>query len=195
MIKYLKKNRGFFLFVICLFSARWSIADHYRVPTGSMIPTIEIGDHVFVDKMAYDLKVPFTSYSLKKMKEPKRGDIVVFEFPHDRSINYVKRLIALPGDQVEIKNGHVLINGIPEQGDYEIQRLPQYQQVEELSFTVPKGMYFMMGDNRDMSSDSRSFGFVPRDHLMGKVEGITMSVAFKDWIPQVKFNRFGKIII
>ena len=90
---------------------RWSFADHYRVPTGSMLPTVHIGDHVLVNKMAYDLKLPFTDIVLKEMGEPKRGEIIVFKYPKDPSLNYVKRLIAIPGDRVEIYNGFVKVNG------------------------------------------------------------------------------------
>lgn len=196
------------------------MADHYRVPTGSMIPTIEIGDHVFVNKMAYDLKLPFTNISLKEMNQPSRGDIVIFEYPHNPSINYVKRLIALPGDHVLIQNGFVKVNGqislqYPEElgglyeklfnglndfkyyeslGDksYLVQRSPLNSRDHSLSFIVPSGQFFMMGDNRDNSSDSRSWGFVPRENFMGKINGVTVSVAFNGWIPQIQFHRFGK---
>ena len=154
------------------------------------------------------------------MNEPKRGDIVIFEYPHDRSINYVKRLIALPGDKVQIKDGFVVINGKislknPEelkerQNDllfsdfpftyqeapfYIVQRIPRAFRPHELSFTVPPGQYFMMGDNRDISGDSRSWGFVPRNHFMGKIQGVTISAKLDDGIPQIKFSRFGKKLL
>ena len=91
--KDILRHRSLILFTLFVFSIRWSFADHYRVPTGSMIPTIEIGDHVFVNKMAYDLKLPFTDIVIAKTGLPERGDIVVFKYPKDPSINFVKRLI------------------------------------------------------------------------------------------------------
>ena len=106
----LKKNRGFILFVILMFSVRWSIADHYRVPTRSMISAIEIGDHVFVNKMAYDIKLPFTNIVLHKRTDPKKGEIVIFENPKNPSINFVKRLIGEPGDKISIRDGFVFVN-------------------------------------------------------------------------------------
>lgn len=216
-------NKTFIICAICIFSMRWSFADHYRVPTGSMIPTIQIGDHVFVNKMAYDLKLPFTDIILTETGVPRRGDIIVFKYPKDPSLNYVKRLIAVPGDHVVILNGFVKVNGkvtlqVPEQlnlnmdmllstnvpfgyfetlGDksFTIQRLPQYSREHRLSFTVPKERYFFMGDNRDNSADSRSWGFVPRNHLKGQVKNVTMSVAFDGIIPKINFFRFGKALI
>lgn len=217
------KNRGFLFFMLLLFSIRWSFADHYRVPTGSMIPTIEIGDHVYTNKMAYDLKLPFTNYVITEMGKPKRGDIIVFEYPQDPSINYVKRLIALPGDEVQIMNGFVIINGkltlhstenadelieklSKNNGSFEyyeqtgekkhkVRRVPYALRSQQLSFVVPENQYFFMGDNRDESSDSRYWGFVPRGNLKGQVRNVTMSVDFDGFMPQVKLARFGKELL
>src|SRR5262245_10869240 len=108
---YLKKNLSFFLFVFILVGVRWSFADQYRVPSGSMEPTIHVGDHVFINKMAYGIKVPYTDHVWVRIQEPQRGDIVVLVSPEDESINLIKRLIAIPGDHVEIHNGFVSING------------------------------------------------------------------------------------
>jgi len=217
------KNKGFLVFSLLLFSIRWSFADHYRVPSGSMIPTIQIGDHLFVNKMAYGIKVPFTDLTLLEISPPQRGDIIVFKYPKDTSINYVKRLIALPGDNVEIKDGFVSINGRlslakPEefkkeyqklmnfhspfyyteslQGKkYQVKRIPQYSRQQSLKFTVPADQYFFMGDNRDNSSDSRTWGLVPRNYLKGKVKNVTISGTLNNFIPQINLNRFGKKII
>ena len=111
LLRVLLENKGFILFLLFFFSIRWSIADHYRVPSGSMLPTIEIGDHVLVNKMAFDIKIPFTDYVVAENEKPKRGDIIVFKYPKDPSINYVKRLIGLPGDYIEIVDGFIKING------------------------------------------------------------------------------------
>lgn len=219
----MKENRNFVILVICLFSMRWSLADHYRVPTGSMRPTIQIGDHVLVNKMAYDLKFPFTDIILAKTGIPKRGEIIVFKYPKDPSINYVKRLIAIPGDRVEIVNGLVKVNGqltleSPELsisisdnlnnsghefeytevlGDkkFKVKRLPFQSRQHRLSFVVPKDQYFFMEDNRDNSADSRYWGFVPRKNLKGQVKKVTFSITFNGIIPTINIDRFGKSII
>lgn len=96
---------------IGLFGIRSSLADHYAIPSGSMEPTIQVGDHVWVDKRAYDLRVPFTSHSLLKTGEPQRGDVVVFEDPLDPSRNLIKRLVGVPGDRVAVTNGWITLNG------------------------------------------------------------------------------------
>jgi len=216
-------NKGFAVVLVLLFAMRWSFADHYRVPTGSMIPTIAIGDHVFVNKMAYDLKLPFTDIVLTETGSPQRGDIIVFKYPKDPSINYVKRLIALPGDKVEILNGFIKINGkltlkltstleknlkrlsgnekvfnykesIGEK-EFTVQRLPHNNRNHQLAFTIPKNQFFFMGDNRDNSADSRHWGFVSRDKLKGKAKNVSISLAFDGLMPKVNIFRFGKELI
>ncbi len=217
------ENKGFLIFLLMMFTIRWSFADHYRVPTGSMLPTIELGDHVFVNKMAYDLKLPFTNMILKKMGDPKRGEIVTFKYPLDPSVKYVKRLIAVPGDKVEIRDGIVAVNGkitLNNPSDYErdlmklykgsgnfdytekiggkkftIHRTPTHFRPEHLTFIVPKDKYFVMGDNRDLSSDGRYWGFVPRENFIGRISRVTIAVPIKNWIPSVNFHRFGKELI
>ncbi|MBL6988592.1 MAG: signal peptidase I [Bacteriovoracaceae bacterium] len=205
-------NRGFILFALLLFSIRWSFADHYRVPSGSMLPTIQIGDHLFVNKMAYDFKFPFTDFVLKKTNRPKRGEIIVFKYPKDPSINYVKRLIGLPGDTIEVFNGFIKVNGKltlinphkksklayqEKLGErvFQVQRDPLMFRKHHLKFIVPKGKYFFMGDNRDNSSDSRVWGFVPREYLKGKVTNVTVSIVLDGITPKVDLFRFGKRLI
>jgi len=221
----LKSNRNFIIAIIGLVSVRWSIADHYRVPSGSMKPTIQIGDHILVNKMAFDFKLPFTDIVLAHNHDPKRGDIVVFKSPKDPSINLIKRLIAIPGDQVEITNGVVKINGqetlihdkrpiklITENQQYgrletlwfeekidqkiiTVQRLPMLFRPEHRQFNIPAGKYLFMGDNRDNSADGRFFGLVDQQALKGKALNVTISVAFKDYLPVVNWGRFGKKLI
>ncbi len=220
--KLLVINRGFIIAVVFLFSLRWSFADHCKIPTGSMIPTIEIGDHVFVNKLAYDLKVPFTKLSLSRLSEPQRGDVIVFEYPLNTSVNYVKRLIGVPGDTIEIFNGFVKINNqitlkfkddldhyienlythnnfsYQEKmgnSEYTVNRIPSKLHPLHQKYLIPKDHYFFMGDNRDNSADGRYFGFVHRDRLLGKVVTTTYSLTFDQWIPHFKLNRFFKPII
>lgn len=217
------KNKNFILLIICLFSIRWSFADHYRVPTGSMLPTIQIGDHVLVNKAAYHVKLPFSNIVLTKVSEPQRGEIIVFEYPLDPKVNFVKRLIAVPGDRVEIHNGFVKVNGkmtLSDSQSYKdkleklqfssslfnyseilgkrkfiVQRNPKSLRAQSISFIVPQDQYFFMGDNRDSSVDSRYWGFVPRKNLKGRVHRVSMSVYFEGLTPQINFKRFGKELI
>lgn len=220
LAKTLGNNKGLIIFLMFLFSARWSIADHYRVPTGSMLPTIEIGDHVLTDKTAYDIRLPFTGIILAETGTPERGDIIVFEYPNDPSQNFVKRLIGVPGDRIDIVNGFVRVNGhitlaVPEYLDadldqlralarpfryqerlggkeFTVQRIPGLSQGRRTACTVPAGQYFVMGDNRDNSADSRSWGFVPRENLLGKVSRVTLSYRLDNMIPRINLVRFGK---
>ena len=204
---FFKKNRSFLVTALVLFSVRWSFADQYRVPTGSMEPTVHVGDHIAVDKRAYDLKVPFTNLVLSQTGEPQRGDIVVFKFPKDESITYVKRLIGLPGDHLVINDGRVIINGQPveivgsenAESYFEIwnnksvliNRDPQRQQVGYQEITVPENMYFFMGDNRDNSYDSRYWGFVPRKNFKGKAEFVLWNVSLNGFVPHTELARIG----
>lgn len=218
-----KKNKFFLLFLFVFVSIRWSFADHYRVPTGSMLPTIHVGDHVFVNKAAYDLRLPFTNYVMKKVGQPERGDIIVFDFPKGPSIKYVKRLVGLPGDVIEIKQGVVKVNGKPTIAlnerwllealktrslpfehyeflggrKYKIVRHPSHtlSPNSSLRLVVPAQNYFFLGDNRDNSYDSRFWGFVPRKNLRGEVTGTSISVTFENLIPKFHFDRFAKVLI
>lgn len=185
-------------------SFRSAVADWNDVPTGSMKPTILEGDRVFVNKLAYDLKVPFTTWRLATWSEPRRGDVVVFFSPHDEK-RLVKRVVGLPGDRIEIRNRLVFVNGtavpqqrlaatgfdaaaldgaLPSTEDLAGRRhtvLANPRRPHGTSFgpvTVPDGSYLMMGDNRDNSFDSRFFGFVTRDRIVGEATGVALSI---DW--------------
>lgn len=208
------------LLLLAVFMFRSSIAEPYVVPTGSLKPVVLPGDRIFVFKASYDLKIPFTDFSLIHFGEPKRGDIIVFKFPDDPSINYVKRLIGVPGDEIEVENGWITLNGKPQEhfpaqaaeakaldsgdpgatfyfeqlGDvkHPVQRLPDRYQ-RSVHVTVPEDHYFFMGDNRDGSNDSRSWGFVPKHYLKGKALGIWLSLdSSQGWIPSVRWERIGK---
>jgi signal peptidase I len=185
-------------------AARSSLADWNDVPTGSMKPTIMEGDRVWVNKLAYDLKVPFTLWRLAQWSEPQRGDIVVFFSPHDGE-RLVKRVVGLPGDSIELRNNLLRVNG--ELLEYSplptiiSQEIPEKEQpthefaTEDLRgrkhavmttlgrpaarqfgpSTVPAGHYFMMGDNRDNSFDSRYFGSVERRRIVGRATDVVLS--------------------
>jgi signal peptidase I len=206
--------RPLLILALILFSIRSSLADWNDVPSGSMQPTILVGDRIFVNKLAYDLKVPFTTWHLAQWANPQRGDIVVFYSPKDGT-RLVKRLVGLPGDTVELRNEQLIINGQPV--DYgplnaEISaQLPEAEREHSLFATeqlsahphavmaipelpakrtfgpvhVPEGHYFMMGDNRDNSFDSRYFGMVERNRIVGKATAVVMSLDHAHyWLPR-----------
>jgi signal peptidase I len=182
---------------------RSAVVDWNWVPSGSMKPTIMEGDLVLIDKLAYDLKVPFTTMHLAQWDNPKRGDVVVF-FAPDSGTRLVKRVVGLPGDVVELRNEVLFLNGKPlnyrvddpspfkadlfedatpllarEQlgdKDHYVMILPNRTALRTFGATViPEGKYFVMGDSRDNSHDSRFFGTVPRDQIVGRVPAILFS--------------------
>ena len=178
--------------LLLLFSIRSVLADWNPVPTGSMKPTIQEGDVVWVNKLAYDLKVPFTTWHLAEWSEPRRGEVVVFFEPvHDS--RYVKRVVGLPGDVVELRENQLLLNGTPvywERNDadathaeeqlgehqHAVMTLPERPAMRSFGPTrVPEGHYFMMGDNRDNSLDSRYLGPISRKRIIGRVTGVLVS--------------------
>lgn len=198
--------RPLIVLLVALSSFRSAVADWNDVPTGSMKPTILEGDRVFVNKIAYDLKVPFTTWRLAEWDNPHRGDIVVLLSPEDAR-RLIKRVIGLPGDILTLRGDRLFVNGEPAQYaaiDPSIaarlrpnQPLRRYLAWEELDgekhpvmvtpalhsplenfgpIAVPKDEYFMMGDNRDESRDSRVIGFVPRKLILGQALGVAFSV-------------------
>jgi signal peptidase I len=152
--------------IIALFATTFTV-QAFKIPTASMESNLLIGDHLLVNKFVYGLKTGFLG-KLLPYKDPQRGDIIVFKYPHGVETAYVKRLIGMPGDTVEVKDRTVYVNGRPLKENYTqyndeiIYREPYGPQV------IPQGHYFAMGDNRDNSADSRSWGFVPRDYILGK---------------------------
>ncbi len=197
--RYLRRNRGFLAFLLVMLFVRATLANQYLVPSGSMIPSLQVGDMILVDRTAYDLKIPLTQISLVKLSDPQRGDVVVFDSVEDQGTVMVKRLIGVPGDEIEVINGNVKVNGesIAQVGTvkrdqdelvqyeerlgehrYFVQRIPEYFRPEERVFKVPEGQFLMMGDNRDNSRDGRFFGFVPRNHLIGRAERVLYSWKF-----------------
>jgi signal peptidase I len=212
--KVFEEIKVFVLMLLVVSSLRSALADWNDVPTGSMKPTIQEGDRVVVNKLAYDLKVPFTTIELIKWSDPKRGDIVVLFSPVD-GVRLVKRVIALPGDKLSMTNNQLLVNGVPvgvskpdgpfqddEQGMIFVadEMLPGHQhkvmytpQVPALrtfpTVAVPAGQYFVMGDNRDNSNDSRFIGFIERRRIVGRALAVAFSLDRNHhWTP--RFNRF-----
>ncbi len=170
--------------VFVALAARSSLADHYVIPSGSMLPTLEIKDRVFVGKARYGLRIPFTSITVLGEELPERGDVAVFRSPTDGSI-FIKRVIALPGDKIRVQRGRIYLDDQPvrweKEGNetYEILndrryhlRLSDGGGPEQAPVTIPEGHCFVMGDNRGNSQDSRAWGYLPLENLRGRAVAI-----------------------
>lgn len=157
-------------FVLAMF-IRIFFVEPYKIPTGSMRPTLREGDIILVNKFLYGAKIPFTSLRLPGLRKPKRGDVVVFIYPQDRKKNFIKRLVAMEGETVEIRNGTVYINDKPLLESTFNQRYyynrGEFAQAGQ-GFTVPKDSFFVLGDNSSSSQDSRYWGIVPSKDMVGK---------------------------
>ena len=220
MATWIRNNRGFLLFIVLLGLFRTAVADWNPIPSGSMRPTVLEGDVVFVNRLAFDLKLPLTNVVVAHLGEPRRGDIVTFFSPRD-GVRLIKRLVGLPGDRVEMRGEVLVING--KAARYEpigvvvehpapgvaVQALRLQESTGSRSHVVqwldlpggaraesfgpilvPAGHYLMLGDNRDDSADSRYFGLVSRELLIGRAVGILVSADIQgDWAP--RFERFG----
>lgn len=204
--------------LIALF-IRAFVIEAFKIPSGSMIPTLSIGDHIFVNKFIYGLRVPFTSSHFLEFREPKRGEVIVFVYPVDKSKDFIKRVIGVPGDKIRFEGSTVSVNGVPlSKNEVEVTEdpndkrtlivkngqvtripyVPDYQHFDfyeeetdgarhlvqyEKGFArpvfdteVPPGHYFVMGDNRDNSADSREWGFVPAGYIKGKAMFVWLSL-------------------
>jgi signal peptidase I len=216
---------SFFPVILIVFLLRSFLVEPFKIPSGSMIPTLLVGDFILVNKFTYGIRLPVLNRKVIEIGSPQRGDVMVFRYPEDPSLDYIKRVVAVPGDRVEYRDKRLLINGRP----LELKRLEDYLQRERMQYaqrfierldgvehqilveedapafvpavrnfpfaancnynvsglacTVPPGHYYLMGDNRDNSSDSRVWGFVPDENIVGK--------AFFIWFNWNELGRFG----
>lgn len=187
-------SRSFFPVLIFVLVIRSFIFEPFRIPSGSMKPTLIVGDFIFVKKFSYGLRLPVTETKIIETGQPERGDVIVFRLPSDPKINYIKRVIGLPGDEVTYERQRITINGVAmdlsANGEV-FDRAPIY--VEDLDgrvhqtlihdpgrskqdgvYVVPEGQYFVMGDNRDRSKDSRYIGAIPEKYLVGEAVRVWM---------------------
>jgi signal peptidase I len=191
--------------ILIVLTIRNSLAEPFRIPSGSMVPTLEVGDHILVSKISYGLKIPFTNIEFLAWGEPEVGDVIVFRYPVEPQKDYIKRIVAGPGDTIELRQNTVYRNGSRADSMDNGRHLFQNErcQTDDLKkseeffdgeahgilvgtstngrrfnfseTTVPEGHYFVMGDNRHNSEDSRWWGFVPREHIKGKAKWIWLS--------------------
>lgn len=208
MKHFWKENCSFIVFLVLMFCFRSAIADWNDVPSGSMKPTLIEGDRIGLNKMAYDLRIPFTLISLYKIADPARGDIAVFDSKvADKRL--VKRVIGVPGDTVAMRDNRLIINGealtytAVADGDW-LEQLPGKAHIVRLNpnaqayanfdaVTVPEGHFLMLGDNRDNSADSRVIGFVPRSEFVGRSRSVVMSLDYEDYLLP-RSERFFKAL-
>jgi len=210
--------RSFFPVLLLILLFRSFIAEPFKIPSGSMMPTLLVGDFILVNKFAYGLRLPVVNTKILSIGEPKRGDVFVFRYPENPKEDYIKRVIGLPGDEIVYRNKTLYINGKEigesylgpytgpsepsrsmagaqvkqEQLDdvsHRIMELPQIQVGHEGTWKVPDGYYFAMGDNRDNSLDSRFWGFVPEANLVGRAMVIWMNLD-----SGIDFSRIGTLI-
>ncbi len=207
-------SRSLFPVLLIVLLFRSFLFEPFKIPSGSMIPTLLIGDFIVVNKFAYGLRLPVLNNKVVPVGNPERGDVAVFRYPVDPGVNFIKRVIGLPGDTVTYRDKQLFINGqrIEEQGgtpylSTEVKcstpRKDAIRYREDLGnqrhdilvhevirgrngqWVVPEGHYFMMGDNRDRSNDSREWGFVPEENLVGRAVGIWLNFDFDkgcaDW--------------
>lgn len=216
---------SFFPVIAAVFIFRSFIFEPFKIPSSSMVPTLQIGDLILVNKFTYGIRLPIVSKKIININNPKRGDVMVFKFPKDTSLDYIKRVVGVPGDKIVYKNKRLSVNGV----ELSYEKLPDYLDEERLTYfshyretmdqhthgilnderspsyvpspdafpqhelcsynlegfacTVPDGHYFMMGDNRDNSLDSRYWGFVPDKNIVGK--------AFFVWMNLSNVKRIG----
>lgn len=166
----------------------------FKIPSGSMKPTLLVGDHILVNKILYGLRIPFSDDRVLTIREPERGEIIVFKWPKDPSRDFIKRIIGLPGDVVEVRDKVVYINGKPLEEPYvqhtdDHTRGARYGPRDNFGpVKVPPGKYFVMGDNRDQSEDSRFWGFVDFELIKGKA-----MIIYWSWDKQKFLPRLGRI--
>ena len=197
----LKESRIFIALILLMLVFRSSFADWNAVPTGSMKPTIVEGDRIWVNKLAYDLNIPFTHISIKNFADPERGDIVIFDSAKAEK-RLVKRVIGIPGDTVSMINNSIYLNGEPLKYKILSSHLNNIILEEQLTtsahkirlerpiqnradsftpITIPKKFYLVLGDNRNNSADSRFIGFIPREEIIGRSSHVVMSLDYDNY--------------
>jgi signal peptidase I len=223
---WVEYGAGFFPVILVVFGLRSFVVEPFKIPSGSMIPTLLVGDFILVNKYTYGIRLPVINKKIIEVSQPQRGEVMVFRFPEDPSLDYIKRVVGVPGDKVAYQNKRLSINGKPldiqPQDDFlHSERLYYSKQYSEVlgavdhrflndddapAFirdasqfpgrenciynnagvicTVPPGHYFVMGDNRDNSRDSRAWGFVPDENIVGK--------AFFIWFNFNDLSRIGR---
>ena len=191
-------SKSFFPVLLIVFLLRGFVVEPFRIPSGSMLPSLYIGDFILVNKFAYGIKLPVINKAIIDFSPPERGDIVVFRYPRDPSLDYIKRVIGLPGDHIAYYNKVLYVNSVPVErdfvgqykgpgqtsateyteklpgADHAILLLPARPNNLQGEYIVPQDTYFVMGDNRDNSNDSRVWGPVPKANLLGKAFMIWM---------------------
>lgn len=201
-------SRSLFPVLLIVLLFRSFLFEPFKIPSGSMIPTLLVGDFIVVNKYAYGLRLPVTHTKVVPIGEPQRGDVVVFRYPVEPGVNFIKRLVGLPGDTISYRNKQLYVNGkkVPFQPEgrygtddvkcstpgFDALRLTETlgavshgilihagSESRDGQWTVPEGHYFVMGDNRDRSNDSRVWGFVPDGNLMGRAVGIWLNFDYK----------------
>ncbi|MGB7392264.1 signal peptidase I [Marinomonas sp.] len=203
--KYVAEVKSYFVIIAVIFFLRSFVVEPFQIPSGSMLPTLKIGDFILVNKFDYGIRLPVLNTKIIETTEPKRGDVVVFKYPRDPSLNYIKRLVGMPGDVISYHNKTLMVNGeavskaflaeLPISLNPNQEPVKVYQEdlggkqhetynsyhhgAPDGDWIVPKGHYFVMGDNRDNSADSREWGFVPEANLKGR--------AFYVWLHWNKF--------
>jgi len=215
MVEY---ARSLFPVLLIVLVFRSFLFEPFKIPSGSMIPTLLVGDFIVVNKFSYGVRLPVLNKKIIDIGEPKRGDVVVFRYPKDTSVNFIKRAVGLPGDSITYRDKQLFINGEKveetEAGRFDSSKIkcttPAVDALlywEELGdanhnillhdrsgsrngqWVVPEGHYFMMGDNRDRSNDSREWGFVPEENILGRAVGIWLNFDFEKGCAD--FSRVG----
>jgi len=182
--------------VLALF-IRTFVVQAFKIPSGSMLPTLQIGDHLLVNKFLYGIRIPIVGKRIFPLREPHRDDVIVFVYPQDPSKDFIKRVKGLPGETIEIRNKVLYVDGKVVEDDnafYENtpERMARAPRDNFGPFLVPEGTVFVMGDNRDHSHDSRFWGTVPIDDILGKAFVLYWSWDSKEFRP--RWSRLGMLI-
>ncbi|MCA1959790.1 MAG: signal peptidase I [Desulfomonile sp.] len=190
-------SEAFVIAVILAIIIRAFLVQAFKIPSSSMEPTLLIGDHILVNKFIYGVRIPFTDARWPRFTNPARGDVIVFVYPVERNKDFIKRVVAVEGDTIEIRDKKVFVNDKPVDEPYahhfanSIEPRSQGPRDNLPPVTVPPGAVFAMGDNRDFSHDSRYWGFVPVEDIKGKAFIIYYSAQY---LPDIRWERFFRLI-